>query len=139
MSVTRGHHLLIQIIYRRLRLPYNTPRAATIEELRKTNLEWTTFYIGQIMDHLGTPHIRSHMGVYSIHIDMANLPAAIPGTGNDILSFTYSFDVARFVEAALDIPRWETEMFCYSDNCTYNDVLNLAEEARGMLVCRPSV
>jgi hypothetical protein len=65
---------------------------------------------------------------------MTNLAAAIPGTGNDLLSSTYSFDVARLVEAALDIPLWETEMFCYSDNCTYNEVLKLAEEVRGMLI-----
>ncbi|KAI9839153.1 MAG: hypothetical protein M1819_003146 [Sarea resinae] len=114
-----------------LDLPHNAPRAATIKELQKTDLEWTRFYVGQIMDHLGTPHIKSHMGVYSIHFDMANRAAAIPGTGNDLLSFTYSFDVARFVEAALDMARWENEMFCYSDNGTYNDVLKLAEEARG--------
>jgi nucleoside-diphosphate-sugar epimerase len=113
-------------------LPQNAPRAATIEFLRTTDLEWTTVYNGQIMDNLGTPYIKSYMGEFSIHVDMANRAAAIPGTGNNLMSFTYSFDVARFVEAALDLPRWEEQMFCYGDVCTYNDVLKLAEEARGM-------
>jgi nucleoside-diphosphate-sugar epimerase len=112
-------------------LPQNAPRAATIDELCTTDLEWTTVYNGQIVDYFGTPHIKSHMGVFSIHIDMANRVAAIPGTGNDVMSFTYSFDVARFVEAALEMPRWEKQMFCYSDTSTYNDVLKLAEKGTG--------
>lgn len=89
------------------------------------------------MDNLGTPHIKSYMGVYSIHIDMANRAAAIPGTGDDILSFSYSFDIARFVEAALDLPSWENEMFCYSDNRTYNEVLKIAEAVRGLFIVVP--
>lgn len=105
--------------------------------LRNTDLEWTTFYVGQIMDHLGTPHLKSHMGVYSIHIDMANKVASIPGSGNEVTSFTYSFDIARFVKAALDLPQWDNEMFCYSDNRTYNEVLKLAEEARGSCASIP--
>jgi len=83
------------------------------------------------MDYLGTPHIKSHMGVYAIHIDMHNCVAAIPGTGNDLISFTYSVDIARFVEAALGMSRWEKQMFCYGDVRSYNEVLKLAEEATG--------
>ena len=67
----------------------------------------------------------------TINIDMANKAAAIPGTGNDLVSFTYSFDVARFVEAALDLPHWEQELFCYGDKRTLNEVVRIAEEETG--------
>jgi hypothetical protein len=72
------------------------------------------------------------MGVYGIHIDMANRAAAIPGSGEDVASFTYSFDIARFVEAALGLEKWETEMYCYSDNVTHNEILRIAEDTVGM-------
>ena len=72
------------------------------------------------------------MKLISMHIDMKDKTAVIPGTGNDVISFTYSFDVARFVEAALDLPRWEEELFCYGDRCTLNEVVKIAEDATGM-------
>ncbi|KAK7219672.1 hypothetical protein V2G26_007675 [Clonostachys chloroleuca] len=112
-------------------LPYLPIRHQTIETLRSTDLEFTTVYNGTIIDQVGTPHIRSHMGVYGIHIDMAGRAAAIPGSGEDVVSFTYSFDIARFVEAALGLEKWETEMYCYSDNITHNEILRIAEETVG--------
>lgn len=69
--------------------------------------------------------------MYSIHIDMLNRAAAVPGTGNDLVSFSYSFDIARFVEAALGLDHWEESMQCYSDVRTYNDVVKIAEKQTG--------
>lgn len=102
-----------------------------MDELRETSLEWTTVHNGFIADYFGIPHIKSHMRLISIYIDMANKTAVIPGTGNEVLSFTYSFDVAKFVEALLDLPHWEEETFCYGDNCTFNEVVRMAEDATG--------
>jgi hypothetical protein len=64
---------------------------------------------------------------------MAHRAAAIPGTGDGIISFTYSYDLARFVEAALGLPRWDEEMYCYSECCSLITVVRLAEEATGKL------
>jgi hypothetical protein len=81
------------------------------------------------MDYLGNPHLRnSYLGVYSIHIDMANRCAAIPGSGDDVTSFAYSYDIARFVEAALDLPQWKKQMSSYSENKTLNEVVEIAEK-----------
>jgi hypothetical protein len=55
------------------------------------------------------------MSLLTINIDMAYKAAAIPGTGDDVVSFIYSFDVAGFIEAALDLPHREQELFCYGD------------------------
>lgn len=109
----------------------------TIEELEKTDLEWTTIYNGLFMDFFGTPHIKSHMGVFGIHIDMLNKAAAIPGTGNDKISFTYTYDIAKFVDAALSLSRWEKGLFCYGDLRTYNEILEIAERSRGEILSTP--
>ncbi|KAJ5281863.1 hypothetical protein N7478_007235 [Penicillium angulare] len=115
----------------RLYLPQQEIRNATIEELCGTDLEWTTVYNGFIMDSFGIPHIKSYMGPIGIHIDMSNKTASIPGSGDEKMMFTYSVDIARFVEAALDLPKWDDQLFCYGDIRTYNEVLQLAEENIG--------
>jgi nucleoside-diphosphate-sugar epimerase len=76
------------------------------------------------------------MGVYALHVDVAHAAASIPGTGDDLVSFSYSRDVARFVEAVVGMKRWEREeMSCYSDVCSLNEVVRLAEEVRGESLC----
>lgn len=64
-------------------------------------------------------------------VDIANKVAAIPGTGNDIVSFTYTFDVAKFVVKLLDLPKWEETTYVYGDKATLNELVKIAEEARG--------
>jgi nucleoside-diphosphate-sugar epimerase len=103
-------------------------RSMVLNKLRTTDLEWTTVNIGYIMDYFGIPHIKSHMAPLTINFDMGAKTAAIPGTGDDMVWFTYSFDIARFVEAALDLPHWEQTLYCYGDKCTMNEVLRIAED-----------
>lgn len=38
-------------------------------------------------------------------IDIANKVAAIPGIGNDTVSFTYTKDLAKFIVTVLDFPK----------------------------------
>ena len=112
-------------------LAQHVARVATVEALKKTSIEFTTFRIGYFTDYFGIPHIESRMAPVAIQIDVANKVAAIPGSGDDLVTFTYSFDVARFVEAALDLSHWEEDTFCVGDTCSLNDVVKMAEEARG--------
>jgi nucleoside-diphosphate-sugar epimerase len=112
-------------------LPQQAARNSVLDKLRTTDLEWTSINIGYIMDYFGIPHIKSYMTPLTINFDMGAKTAGIPGTGEDTVSFTYSFDVARFVEAALDLPRWEQTMYCYGDKRTMNEVLRIAEDEIG--------
>ncbi|KAL6809366.1 hypothetical protein GGI42DRAFT_340498 [Trichoderma sp. SZMC 28013] len=115
-----------------LRLLQHKVRLASIEQLRESNLEWTRFYNGYFLDYYGMPYIDTHISEQVTFIfDIANKAAVIPGTGNDLVSFTYTRDVASFVVKALDLPTWEEEMFCYGDKVTLNQFLGLAEEATG--------
>ncbi|KAF7556239.1 hypothetical protein G7046_g6352 [Stylonectria norvegica] len=106
-------------------------RVATIEELRKSNLEWTSIRSGMFMDSLGGPHIKTYMRIPPINVDVVNASATIPGSGNNLIALTYTFDMAHFVAAALDLPKWDEDLYCYSDRITLNELVKLAEEARG--------
>lgn len=102
-----------------------------IDELRKTDLQWTVFLNGIFLDYFGWPHLRSHLKPNTFAIDIANKAAAIPGDGTVPVTFTYTFDVARFVVAALDLDEWPEESRMAGDVMTWNEFLKLAEEARG--------
>ncbi|KAF5574345.1 hypothetical protein FPANT_11811 [Fusarium pseudoanthophilum] len=90
--------------------PVGQARGRTLVELRKTDLEWTRFDNGFFLDYYGPPTFKSYMQRVAWAIDIANKKAGIPGTGNEPMTFTYTFDVAKFVVAALDLPKWEELM-----------------------------
>lgn len=67
-------------------------------------------------------------------IDIKHRVAGIPGTGNEHIAFSYSFDVARFIsEKLLPLPRdqWEPTTIVVGDRLTWNEFLALAEDVRG--------
>lgn len=102
-----------------------------VEELKKTNLEWTRFHNGYFLDYYGLPHVKSYQPNISFVMDMQSKVAAIPGDGNTPVVFTYTYDVAKFVVASLDLPKWDDEFFVIGDKLTWNEFVRLAEETRG--------
>ena len=115
----------------RLRSTVGQARARTLVELRKTKLEWTRFDNGFFLDYYGPPSLKSYMTPVAFAIDMPNKKAGIPGTGDEPMTFTYTFDVAKFMVAALDLPEWDETTYCYGEKISWNEFLKLAEEARG--------
>lgn len=107
---------------------------ATLEALKKTNLEWTQFQNGYFMDYYGMPHVESNIKPLTFILDVANKAASIPGTGDEVMTFTYTKDLAKFVVAALGLPEWVYPTVCYSEKTTWNKALKLAEECRGTLL-----
>ncbi|KAF5253914.1 hypothetical protein FANTH_1239 [Fusarium anthophilum] len=87
--------------------PVGQARGRTLVQLQKTDLEWTRFDNGFFLDYYGPPTLKSYMQRVAWALDIANKKAGIPGTGNEPMTFTYTLDVAKFVVAALDLPRWE--------------------------------
>ncbi|SCO86007.1 uncharacterized protein FRV6_10134 [Fusarium oxysporum] len=106
-------------------------REAAVEALRETNLQWTRIVNGYFLDYYGLPYLKSYLTPFTFAVDIANKAAAIPGTGNDIVYFTYTFDVAKFVVALLGLSDWDETTYCYGDKATWNEILQLAEESRG--------
>ncbi|GME65728.1 NmrA-like family protein [Neofusicoccum parvum] len=104
---------------------------AAIELLQKSKLQWTVFYIGYIMDYFGAPNIHTRMVGPPVFVDVANNVAALPGTGNEPIVLTYSFDLARFVDGLLATPDWPQRSIVIGDKLTWNKFVKLAESARG--------
>ncbi|KAH6971895.1 hypothetical protein EDB80DRAFT_836503 [Ilyonectria destructans] len=111
--------------------PWAQLRRQGPDSLRQSSLEWTEILNGYFLDYWGMPRIKSHMTSMTPVIDIANKVAAIPGTGNEVISFSYTFDVARVVSRMLELNTWEEATYIVGDKLTWNDFLRLAEEARG--------
>ncbi|KAF5011206.1 hypothetical protein FDECE_2692 [Fusarium decemcellulare] len=104
----------------------------SVDALRKSSLEFTRFANGFFMDYWGQPHIQSNLWAYTWAIDIANKRAAIPGTGDDILSLTYSVDVAKFVVRTLESSeKWPEVSILAGSDITFNQLLAIAEGIRG--------
>lgn len=106
-------------------------RLEIIEEIRKTNLEWTQFSNGFLLDYYGMPFIESHMSPLAWVADMTSKTAVIPGTGDEPITLTYTRDLARFVAAVIDLPRWEEIFYVYGETITWNSFVKRAEEVTG--------
>ncbi|KAH8662992.1 NmrA-like family protein [Tricladium varicosporioides] len=103
----------------------------SIDILKGSGLEWTVFYNGIFLDYFAMPYIKTYLKPNTLVIDIANKTAGIPGTGNELVTLTYTFDLARFIVAALDRPQWPEELRVVGDQITMNEFVRLAEEVRG--------
>ncbi|KAL6406666.1 hypothetical protein AUP68_09467 [Ilyonectria robusta] len=112
-------------------LPHGYQHVAAYAELEKTNLEWTAFNIGWFLEYFGMPHVKTCIQQTTFVVDMAGKSASIPGDGKQKMTFTYSLDVAKFVIAALDLPKWDRDTIVIGDKMTWEEFVKLAEEARG--------
>ncbi|KAH7067628.1 hypothetical protein BKA63DRAFT_522522 [Paraphoma chrysanthemicola] len=120
-----------------------TPEAAAIfptigtkidylDVLADTALEYTAVSNGVFLDYYGYPKAKSYMGSLPRVIDIAENAAAIPGSGDVPVVFSYSLDVGQFIVALLSQPRWEKESIIIGDKITWNDFLVLAEDVKGV-------
>ncbi|KAJ4191681.1 hypothetical protein NW759_016673 [Fusarium solani] len=103
----------------------------SVNALRSSSLQFTRFANGFFMDYWGMPNIPSNLWPYTWAIDVANRRAAIPGTGNDVLSLTYSVDVAKFVIRCLDADEWPEISILAGSDITFNELLAIAEKIQG--------
>ena len=66
-----------------------------------------------------------------MHIDIPGNTAAIPGDGNMPVVFTHTSDMGKFVAASLDLKGWAHVSVVIGDKVTMNEVVKMAEEAKG--------
>ncbi|KAF5004114.1 hypothetical protein FDECE_9387 [Fusarium decemcellulare] len=102
-----------------------------VEALEQTNLEYTLFYVGYFLDFWGYPRVPSYQRQNIVVVDIEHNTAAIPGTGDTPVTFTHTFDVAEFVAASLDLPKWDRESYVVGDTVTWNEFLRIAEKVKG--------
>jgi hypothetical protein len=98
--------------------------------LSASNLEYTVILNGFFLDYFGIPHIKSYLPSFPFVLDIANNTASIPASGNVPITFTYSFDVGRFVGKLLGESKWEKESIIIGDQLTWNQFLALAEDVK---------
>ncbi|KAF7181304.1 hypothetical protein CNMCM7691_000522 [Aspergillus felis] len=101
------------------------------DALKKTGLEYTRVYPGYFMDYWGIPNVRTHIKYFAYGVDICNARALIPGDGNDVITMTYSYDMAKFVVHLLDLQWWPESSYIAGDDITFNQLLDLAQRLRG--------
>ncbi|KAL5333198.1 NAD(P)-binding protein [Aspergillus crustosus] len=94
-----------------------------ITQLRQSGLEWTILHNGIFLDYFDSPALKSYLKPNVFVIDIANKVAAIPGDGDSPVTFTYSFDLAKFVVASLDLDHWEEESRVLGDEMGWNELV----------------
>ncbi|QKX56160.1 uncharacterized protein TRUGW13939_03260 [Talaromyces rugulosus] len=97
----------------------------------KYGLEWTVFHTGIFLDYFGGSSLKSYLQPNVFVVDIQNKVAGIPGDGDALVTFTYTFDLVRFVVASLDLEKWDEESRVVGDEMSWNDFVGLAEETRG--------
>lgn len=102
-----------------------------IDALEKTSLEYTSYYVGYFLDYWGYPRVKTYQLPFVIAVDMEHSKAAIPGKGDTLVTFTHTFDVAKYVTASLDLPKWDKESYVIGESVTWNEFVRIAEEAKG--------
>ncbi|KAF2429073.1 NmrA-like family protein [Tothia fuscella] len=86
---------------------YITLFEKSVDAVRKTDLEWTQIYNGLFLDYYGMPHVEIYLSPFLFAVDPTNMMAAIPGsTRNELISFTDTKDLGKFVVTAMDLPKW---------------------------------
>jgi hypothetical protein len=112
-------------------MPFIAGRFQVMDELRKTDLEWASISNGFFLDYY-VPGLHSHLEIVPIYIDVENNAAGIPGSGNMPVTFTYSYDIGKYVAALLGADKWENEYSIAGETKTWNEVLAIAEKAKGV-------
>lgn len=135
MSLVSFLPLLVKLIECNRIIPYFSPaktKTQIIDAVKKTNLEWTGIQNGLFTDFYVSPKVKSYLDPFDMVLDIRANAAAIPGTGNEPVVFTHTFDVAKYVaELVSSKQRWSEKSIIVGDRVTWNEFVQIAEQARG--------
>ncbi|EFR02912.1 hypothetical protein MGYG_05913 [Nannizzia gypsea CBS 118893] len=102
-----------------------------INALKETKLKYTRILPGYFMDYWGMPNTRTHLKPLAYGVDIPSGRALIPGDGNNVITLTHSYDMAKFIVKLLGAEEWPELAYMGGDDLTFNELLSLAEEIRG--------
>lgn len=88
-------------------------------------------YNGYFLDYFEAPRLTSYVNNIAFFMNMSNNFAAVPSSGDVPVVFTYTFDIGRFIAAAIGVPEWPQEAYIIGDELTFNELVKLAEEVKG--------
>lgn len=102
-----------------------------IEELDKTDLEYTRVANGWFSDYYGLPHWRTHLHPWINVVSMEKKWAAIPGDGSARANFITTRDFGKFFGRLMDLEKWCKISIVVGDELSLNELVELAEKTRG--------
>ncbi|KAF4968682.1 hypothetical protein FSARC_3968 [Fusarium sarcochroum] len=102
-----------------------------IDELEKTNLEYTRIANGWFLDYYGMPHWKCNLEPWINIINMESKWAVIPQDGNIQASFLTSQDMSRFAARLMDLEKWDKISSIRANTLSFNELIEAAEKARG--------
>lgn len=79
------------------------------------------------------PAVRTYLPPFTAIFDLAYNTATIPGYSNVSIAAIHTFDLAKYVAGILDFAKWDPEYYVIGDKFTFNELVRLAEQAKGML------
>ncbi|KAF5603984.1 transcriptional activator Mut3p [Fusarium pseudocircinatum] len=97
-----------------------------------SSLEYTAVYNGYFSDYWVLPKVKSYQSPLALVVDIENNFAAIPGSGDELVAFTHTFDVAACVAALVGASKWDKESYIIGDKVSWNQFVQYAEEAKGV-------
>jgi len=104
----------------------------TLQALQASTMEWCFPQTGFFMNYFATPKPGiGYLQPRKFWIDVENCVATIPGDGNEKLIVTAVEDVGEFVASAIDVKSWPQEIGIGGSLVSLNEVLQIAERARG--------
>ncbi|EUC43329.1 hypothetical protein COCMIDRAFT_101166 [Bipolaris oryzae ATCC 44560] len=112
--------------------PLGAGKLAILHAVEATSLESTSVINGMFMDYYASPDMKTYIQPLALVLDMANNAAAIPGSGDVPVVFTYTFDIGRMVAALLSLPKWSKEYYIIGDRLTWNQIVQMAQVTKGV-------
>ncbi|KAJ4360048.1 uncharacterized protein N0V89_000607 [Didymosphaeria variabile] len=111
--------------------PFAASRLALLDALNQTRLEWTAIFPGIFLDFY-TLSVPSYTKKSALALDIEGNAAAIPGDGTYPVYFTHTADLATYTTALLGLDHWGKKYFVYADKMTWNEIIAVAEAAKGV-------
>ncbi|KAF8650218.1 hypothetical protein AX16_005351 [Volvariella volvacea WC 439] len=114
------------------------PKVELWEEARSSGMQITAFRNGLFMDYFAFGSPVKHEGplkLFPLYVDIEKRSAAIPGDGNQKVTFTRVEDIGKFVESVVSFDEhtqpWFEDSGMAGDELTYNEVIAEAERIVG--------
>ncbi|KAJ5592598.1 hypothetical protein N7537_009502 [Penicillium hordei] len=111
--------------------PVAKAKSEAIKAVKRTSLEYTAIYNGIFLDYYAAPQLKANIPPWPLFVDILHESAAVPGSGDDLVVFTHSTDIAKFVVSSLDLPKWREESYILGEKLTWHEIIKLAEDAKG--------
>ncbi|WYZ39667.1 hypothetical protein EsH8_IV_000008 [Colletotrichum jinshuiense] len=96
------------------------------------DIEWTLVSVGWLIDYT-VPTKNRHLKDIgeAFPVNLADRKLVIPGTGTDLVSFTWARDVAKGLAVLVNAPTWDDYTYIAGEAMCWNDVADAVKRTYG--------